>query len=131
MSRPRKWRKVCCMPSVNRFGPLSGCRNEGEVIQMTVDEYETIRLIDLEGMNQEACAAHMNVARTTVQGIYLEARRKLAKALVEGKVLLIDGGDYHLCEGTGTGCHKGGCRKEHMKFGCDWNGSQSSNTAQE
>ena len=128
MSRPRKWRKVCCMPSVNRFGPLSGCRNEEEAIQMTVDEYETIRLIDLEGMNQEACAAHMNVARTTVQGIYLEARRKLAKALVEGKVLLIDGGDYHLCDGTG--CHKGGCRKEHMKFDCDWNGSQSSNTAQ-
>jgi predicted DNA-binding protein (UPF0251 family) len=119
------------MPSVNRFGPLSGCRNEGEVIQMTVDEYETIRLIDLEGMNQEACAAHMNVARTTVQGIYLEARRKLAKALVEGKVLLIDGGDYHLCDGTGTGCYKGGCRKEHMKFVCDWNVSQSSNTAQE
>ena len=59
MSRPRKWRKVCCMPSVNRFGPLSGCRNEGEVIQMTVDEYETIRLIDLEGMNQEAFVKYM------------------------------------------------------------------------
>ena len=43
MPRPRKWRKVCCMPSVNRFGPLGGCRNDEEPIQMTVDEYETIR----------------------------------------------------------------------------------------
>ena len=83
MSRPRKCRKVCCMPSVSRFGPLGGCITDADPVQMTVDEYETIRLIDLEGMNQEACAAHMNVARTTVQGIYLEARRKIAQALVE------------------------------------------------
>ena len=130
MPRPKKCRKVCHLPTEKEFIPYGNCHQKSYVI-MTVDEYETIRLIDLEGMNQEACAAHMNVARTTVQGIYLEARRKLAKALVEGKVLLIDGGDYHLCDGTGTGCHKGGCRKEHMKFGCDWNGSQSSNTAQE
>ena len=129
MPRPRKCRKVCHLPNEREFHPAGNC-NKNTCIIMTVDEYETIRLIDLEGMNQEACAAHMNVARTTAQGIYLEARRKLAKALVEGKVLLIDGGDYHLCDGTGTGCHKGGCRKEHMKFGCDWNGSQSSNTAQ-
>lgn len=130
MPRPRKWRKVCCMPSVNRFGPLGGCKNEEDAIQMTVDEYETIRLIDLEGMNQEACAAHMNVARTTVQGIYLEARRKLAKALVDGKVLLIDGGDYHLCDGNEVSCHKGGCRKKHMEYGCGWTAPQSEHAAQ-
>lgn len=99
MPRPRKWRKVCCLPNTNRFGPLNGCVSPDDVIQMTVDEYETIRLIDLEGMNQEDCTGHMNVARTTVQGIYNEARRKLALSLVEGRVLFIEGGDYHLCDG--------------------------------
>lgn len=115
MPRPRKWRNVCCLPSNNRFGPLNSCMSSPEIIQMTVDEYETIRLIDLEGMNQEECAGHMNIARTTVQGIYLEARRKLAQALVEGRVLSIEGGDYQLCDGQNSCCRKGGCHKERMR----------------
>ena len=85
------------------------------MIQMTVDEYETIRLIDLEGMNQEECANHMNIARTTVQGIYVEARHKLALALVEGRILYIEGGDYHLCDGQNGCCHKTGCQKDRMR----------------
>lgn len=115
LPRPRKWRKVCCLPNTNRFGPLNGCVSPDDVIQMTVDEYETIRLIDLEGMNQEDCASHMNVARTTVQGIYNEARRKLALSLVEGRVLFIEGGDYHLCDGQSNCCRQGGCQKERMQ----------------
>lgn len=74
---------------------------------MTVDEYEAIRLIDLEGFTQEECAEQMNVARTTVQGIYVTARKKLAESLVSGKVLLIEGGEYRLCEGRGNGCGRG------------------------
>ena len=71
---------------------------------MTVDEYEAVRLIDLEGMNQEACAEKMRIARTTVQSIYAEARKKLADSLVNGKILHIEGGDYELCDGHGTRC---------------------------
>ncbi|HCX79470.1 MAG TPA: hypothetical protein DG577_08645, partial [Firmicutes bacterium] len=51
MPRPRKWRNVCCLPRVSRFGPLDSS-SKGAVI-MTVDEYEAIRLIDLEGFTQE------------------------------------------------------------------------------
>lgn len=80
---------------------------------MTVDEYETIRLIDLEGLTQEECAKQMNVARTTVQGIYAEARRKIAQSLVHGRVLLIEGGEYRLCEGPGAGCGRGCHRHRH------------------
>jgi predicted DNA-binding protein (UPF0251 family) len=79
-------------------------------VNMTVDEYEAIRLIDLEGFTQEECAEKMNVARTTVQGIYAEARKKLAESLVEGKVLLIQGGEYRLCDSLGKGCGHG-CRR--------------------
>ena len=78
---------------------------------MTVDEYEAIRLIDLEGLTQEQCAGQMQVARTTVQGIYENARNKLAQSLVEGKMLLIDGGQYRLCDGNGQHCGQGACRR--------------------
>lgn len=111
MPRPKKWRNVCCLPDNERFGPLNSTGQESFVI-MSVDEYETIRLIDLEEMKQEECAEKMNVARTTVQGIYDTARKKLADSLVNGKVLIIKGGEYMLCDGLGKQCGKG-CRR-HM-----------------
>ena len=83
MPRPRKCRKVCCMPKNTEFVPAENYE-ENKVIIMTVDEYETIRLIDKEGFSQEECGEYMNVARTTVQQIYNNARRKIARALVEG-----------------------------------------------
>lgn len=107
--RPLKWRRVCQEPATTRFGPLGMGAGQREVVRMTVDEYETIRLIDLEGFQQFECAEQMNVARTTVQGIYGKARRKLAEALVHGKMLIIEGGEYRLCDqdarGCGPGCH--------------------------
>lgn len=110
MARPRKWRKVCCLPESNRFGPLNALVSQEHFVVMTVDEYETIRLIDLEELTQEECAVQMKIARTTVQGIYTEARKKLADSLVNGKVLKIEGGDYKLCESfepsTGHVCCK-------------------------
>ena len=111
MSRPRKWRKVCCLPDSNLFGPLNVQINKEQFIMMTVDEYETIRLIDLEDFTQEECAGQMNIARTTVQGIYNNARKKLAESLVNGKVLSIEGGDYELCNGLEKSCGCGGCNR--------------------
>ena len=63
---------------------------------MTLDEFETIRLLDREGLTQEQCAGKMGIARTTVTAIYESARRKVAEALVDGKQLLIRGGNYRL-----------------------------------
>lgn len=114
MPRPMKWRKVCCLPESNRFGPLNATTDDKNHVNMTIDEYETIRLIDLEGFTQEECAKQMNVARTTVQGIYTEAREKLAQSLVNGKVLLIEGGEYRLCDGFGNSCGGGGCRRRRF-----------------
>jgi predicted DNA-binding protein (UPF0251 family) len=111
MPRPRKWRKVCCLPESDRFGPLNTPINEEYFINMTIDEYETIRLIDLQGFTQEECANQMNIARTTVQGMYNDARKKLAESLVNGKVLRIEGGNYKLCDGLEKSCGCGGCRE--------------------
>lgn len=107
MARPVKWRKVCCLPESNRFGSLDLPVDDKNIVSMTVDEYETIRLIDLEGFTQEECGRQMNIGRTTVQGIYIEARKKIAESLVNGKVLIIEGGEYRLCEGLGNGCGRG------------------------
>ena len=119
MPRPKKCRKICGLPQINTYGPLNGKGdNAGQPpkIQMTLDEYETIRLIDLMGMTQEDCANQMEVARTTVQRIYAQARRKLAAFLVEGRPLQILGGSYALCPrrgGCGGGC--GRCRSQEGK----------------
>jgi predicted DNA-binding protein (UPF0251 family) len=98
MSRPRKWRKVCCLPESDMFGPLNEDREGREIIIMSVEEYEAIRLIDLEGLTQEECGKNMNVARTTVQRIYNNARKKNARSLVNGAIIKIEGGDYKVCE---------------------------------
>lgn len=104
MARPMKRRKVCSLPDNSRFGPLGRAITAEDKLNMTIDEYETIRLIDLEGFTQEECAQQMSIARTTVQGIYVEARRKLAESLVNGKVLIIEGGKYQLCDDFGPDC---------------------------
>lgn len=111
MPRPRKWRNVCCLPPVDSFIPQAPDDATGEAVVMTVDEYETIRLIDHEGFSQEACSGYMNIARATVQLVYNNARRKIARALVEGLALRIQGGEYHLCDGREATCGCGGCRK--------------------
>lgn len=110
MPRPRKCRKVCHFPQVLSFEPTGG--GSGEPVVLTVDEYESIRLIDREGLSQEECGAFMDVARTTVQQVYAAARKKLAVALVEGRPLRIEGGDYRLCRGDGNGCACGCCFKQ-------------------
>ena len=113
MPRPRKCRKVCFFPETLAFVPVNSDREE-VAITLTVDEYETIRLIDKEGFSQEQCAERMQVARTTVQQIYAGARKKLADVLVEGRPLLIEGGDYKLCNGIADCRSCRGCFKHKI-----------------
>lgn len=111
MPRPRKCRKVCCMPRNTEFTPVGVDVAPADTVTMSVDEYECIRLIDHEDFTQEECAGYMKIARTTVQQIYNDARKKLSIVLVEGKPLIIRGGDYRLCDGNELYCGCGGCRR--------------------
>ncbi|MCG8483303.1 MAG: DUF134 domain-containing protein [Clostridia bacterium] len=97
MPRPKKWRKVCSLPAHKLYGPRNCKSDENEIIEMEVEEFETIRLMDFEGLNQTECAEKMNVARSTVQRIYDDARKKMADSLVNGKLLKIEGGNYVVC----------------------------------
>lgn len=121
MARPVKRRRVCGLPRIAAFGPHP-CEAE-EQLELTVDEYEVIRLVDLLGFTQEESAAQMNVARTTVQSIYDSARRKLADALVNGKMLVVTGGCYEICPQAqsccGKSCGDHSCRHAHCsRQGC-------------
>ena len=93
MPRPTRCRQIGQLPMFRSFSPddVDTISN----VTMTVDEYEVVRLLDYEGLNQEVCASRMNVSRTTVTAIYESARKKMADMLVNGKRLLIAGGNYH------------------------------------
>jgi predicted DNA-binding protein (UPF0251 family)/predicted Fe-Mo cluster-binding NifX family protein len=90
MPRPFRCRRIEQLPVYRSFSPDDITASES--IRMTVDEFEALRLLDDEGLTQEACASRMNIARTTVTAIYDSARKKVADALVNGKRLLITGG---------------------------------------
>lgn len=94
MPRPQKSRRICCYPDYWSFAPDQDKAND--TVTMSLDEFETIRSIDYQGKTQEQCAQEMNVARTTVTAIYDSARKKLAAALVEGRRIIISGGNYTL-----------------------------------
>ena len=113
MARPKKYRKICHFPKTLAFKPIGEVFHR-EPVKLTIDEYETIRLIDKEGRSQEECSVSMKVARTTVQMIYTSARRKISEAIVDGRILEIEGGDYDLCNGKPGYCSKTDCHKKKL-----------------
>lgn len=99
MPRPKRCRRICSEPLNSVFYP--SVDNDLEGISLTLDEYEVIRLVDLEGYSHLECAKQMDVSRSTVQEIYESARRKIASFIVYGRKLYIRGGNYQVC-----GCSK-------------------------
>ncbi|MCD8025660.1 MAG: DUF134 domain-containing protein, partial [Clostridiales bacterium] len=95
MPRPIKCRRVCHFPNTLEFTPKDSV--VFEPIFLTLDEFEVIRLIDREGLCQEECGLQLGVARTTAQKIYDSARKKLADSFVDDRALIIQGGDYRVC----------------------------------
>lgn len=93
MPRPKQSRRICNPPQMKGFKPFGiRARNLASVV-LAFDEYETIRLLDYDGLNQEQAAKKMGVSRPTLTRIYEKARQKIAQAFVEGKMIVIDGGN--------------------------------------
>ncbi len=99
MSRPRKCRWINCEPTVTLFKPRGIPTTELETVTLMVDEFEALRLKDLEGLEQEKAAAKMNVSQPTLHRMLESAHRKVADSLVHGKALVIEGGDYEVRQG--------------------------------
>ncbi len=96
MARPPKCRRVEFLPGVTFFKPAGIPLTQLEEVGLTFEEAETLRLKDLEGLEQEEGAVRMNVSRPTFQRILAGARKKLADALLNGKAIRIEGGNFQV-----------------------------------
>ena len=93
MGRPIKWRRVDRMPSIREFVPSDEADSTIAENTLLIEEYEAIRLKDLAGLEQEACAEQMQISRPTFQRILMNARQKVADSLINGKGIRIAGGN--------------------------------------
>lgn len=98
MARPKCCRTVAALPRCRRFNPSGSPLPRQESVVLTVDELEAIRLGDFDGLYHEQASARMDISRQTFGRIIESARRKVASALIEGRALVIKGGDIAMTE---------------------------------
>ncbi len=96
MPRPQKCRRVSYLPNVTYFKPAGIPMVNLKEIRLSIEEAEAIRLKDLENLEQEQAAERMNISRPTFQRVLASGRKKIADALLSGKALKIEGGNYEI-----------------------------------
>ena len=92
--RPKHPRRVEVEPGVTYFKPRGVPIVDLDVVELTVEELEALRLVDLEGLEQDQAAIRMGVSRRALWSELDSARRKVAGALVKGSAIAIRGGNY-------------------------------------
>ncbi len=90
--RPKKTRWVRCEPGERCFRPKCIPLRKLDGIFVTLDEFEAVRLADVEGLKQEDAARKMRVSRPTFSRIISSAHNKIGDALVNIKAIKIEGG---------------------------------------
>jgi predicted DNA-binding protein (UPF0251 family) len=96
MPRPFKCRRVAFLPEASYFKPAGIPLRVLSEVRLSVEEAEAIRLKDLEGLAQAPSAQKMNVSRPTFQRVLASARQKIADALLKGKAIRIEGGNFEM-----------------------------------
>lgn len=96
MVRPRKNRSVGFNPEIDYFKPRGIPLVHLEEVRLAVDEREAIRLSDLLDMSQEEAGRQMGVSRATFGRIIQRARKTVADALINGKAIRVEGGNYQI-----------------------------------
>ena len=87
MARPKLPRNICGSPPNSCFKPNGIPMSELEQLELALDEFEALRLVDLEGLQQQEAAAVMGISRQTLANLVKSARRKMVDCLVNGKAL--------------------------------------------
>lgn len=105
MPRPMKCRAIAQNPEHRAFGPFCSEKSGAEPVVMSIDEFEAIRLADVEGLYQEEAARQMQVSRQTFGNILASARKKLGEMLVLGRMINVNGGNIMVSQ-------------EEREFGC-------------
>jgi predicted DNA-binding protein (UPF0251 family) len=110
MPRPPKCRRVAFLPEASFFKPAGIPLRALSEVRLSVEEAEAIRLKDLEGLAQEPSSQKMNISRPTFQRVLASARQKIADALLKGKAIRIEGGNFEIEPGLtpGLGRRRGG-----------------------
>lgn len=99
MARPKMCKRIFREPKIRCFKPdVEVDHHKSESIEITMDEFESIRLKDYLKIKQQKAAEIMEISQPTLHRILISAREKVANALVEGKILNIKGGDYMTAE---------------------------------
>jgi len=94
MPRPRMMRKIRFEPGVTYFKPAGVPMAQLEEVTLSFEELEALRLQNIDGLGQEDSAKKMCVSQPTFNRVIKEARKKVTEALVNGKAIKIEGGDY-------------------------------------
>lgn len=94
MARQKQKRVIQQPPKVKGFNPMGVYTSKTEAIQLNLEEYESIRLIDYENLSQEQASVYMKVSRPTLTRIYDAARKKLGRAIIKGLQIQIEGGKF-------------------------------------
>lgn len=102
MARPKKHRRVAFNPAISYFKPRGIPMRDLSEVRLTVDEREAIRLADFLGMSHEDAGRHMNVSRATFGRIVQQARKVIADALINGKAINVEGGNYKMVDEVRT-----------------------------
>ncbi len=101
MPRPIKFRRIGFKPHVNYFKPAGVPLAQLEEVVLTMEEFEAIRLKDVEGLEQIEAAKKMDISQPTFNRILCSARKKIADALINGKAIRVEGGTYQFVRGRG------------------------------
>lgn len=99
------------MPEFYSYKPVGISVSDAEIIKLTIDEFEAIRLADYEDLYQEDAAERMGVSRQTLGRIVDSAHKKIADAIINGKVIIIEGGNFEINDKKVHKCQK--CRKKN------------------
>jgi predicted DNA-binding protein (UPF0251 family)/DNA-directed RNA polymerase subunit RPC12/RpoP len=92
-------------PPMDGYKPFGIPLRQLESVTLLFEEVEAIRLVDYEDLSQEEAAEKMDISRPTFTRLINQARKKVAKAFVEGRAILMQGGNY-ITEDSWYKCHK-------------------------
>ncbi|MCD6355540.1 MAG: DUF134 domain-containing protein [Prolixibacteraceae bacterium] len=95
MPRRKRNRRIQAPPIIKGMSVFGVRGRKSNEVSLRLEEYETIRLLDYQGLTQEEAAVHMDISRPTLTRIYEEARVKVATAFVEGRDIIFRGGDIY------------------------------------
>ncbi|MBU4308543.1 MAG: DUF134 domain-containing protein [Nanoarchaeota archaeon] len=94
MPRPIRCRRIQHMPSATYFKPAGVRMVDLQEIVLNIDEYEAVRLVDLEEVEQLKAAESMKISQPTFSRLLKSGRRKIANALINGKAIKVEGGNF-------------------------------------